>query len=314
MMLSSTITFLVLFALEVIRADEVFIGCYSYPEVLNGTSMEPMSSSDVNCFLHCIASDWLYAYSHFEPSAERGTDKYCLCSNDAPSVVNMVGDSVLCTAEENSVVSVSANVPRWRWTGGENGVCWGISSGSTTLFHSVTTALECISICTRYALVVYDDNSNPSGCWCEGFRWWEETFPTTCGFNVAFPYEFKFWETQPSNVVRRKARERRKVEVKEVKWTLCPDGKKACNIMDGKGLSYECIDPDTELESCGGCLHGEFSTHRNEIEGLASGVDCTILPGTSPSGVTCMSGRCTAMICESNYRLSNGHCVPVITE
>ncbi|WWD01611.1 hypothetical protein V866_008556 [Kwoniella sp. B9012] len=313
MMLSSTLTFLVLFTLHVIRADEIFIGCYSYPDVLNGTSMELMPSSDVNCFLYCIASDWLYAYSHFEPSAEGGTDKYCLCSNDAPSVVNMVGDAVLCTAEENSVVSVSANVPRWRWTGGENGVCWGISNGSPTLFHPVTTALECISTCTRYALVVYDDNSNPSGCWCEGFRWWEETFPTTCGFNVAFPYEFKFWDTQPSNVVRRRDRERREAEARK-HYSLCPDGKRACNVMDSEGLSYECIHTDTELESCGGCLHGEFGIHRNDIEGYPSGVDCTTLPGTSPSGVTCMAGRCTASICVTNYRLVNELCVAVIPE
>ncbi|OCF55215.1 hypothetical protein L486_07328 [Kwoniella mangroviensis CBS 10435] len=151
----------------------------------------------------------------------------------------MVGDAVLCTAEENSVVSVSADVPRWRWTGSENGVCWGISSGSPTLSHSVTTALECISICTRYAVVIYDDNSNPSGCWCEGYRWWEETFPTTRGFNVAFPYEFKFWETQPSNVVRQRDRERRESNARKADWWLCPDGKKACTIMDGEGLSYE---------------------------------------------------------------------------
>nr|XP_018264050.1 uncharacterized protein I303_03928 [Kwoniella dejecticola CBS 10117]OBR86208.1 hypothetical protein I303_03928 [Kwoniella dejecticola CBS 10117] len=266
------IYFLAALAIEVARADELFIGCFSYPDVLGGQQMELMPSSDISCFNHCIASDWPYAFDRVVPRTDGGVDRYCLCSVEAPSPESMVGNADACRANDPSVVTVTANVPRWRWTDDLDRVCWGVNGGSPSLYHPVNNAVECIGICTRYALVVYKDDGSPPGCWCEGYRWWEETAPVTCGFNVAFTYEYKFWETQPSGIARRQARAKRLLEERK-DTSLCPGGKTACNILDGDGLSFECIDTDAELESCGGCLYGEFGTRCHTNKPSVTGVE-----------------------------------------
>ncbi|WWC69642.1 uncharacterized protein I206_103585 [Kwoniella pini CBS 10737] len=311
-MLSAIIAyFIITLVISATKADEVFIGCYSYPGVLEGQTMEKMPSADISCFNHCIASDWPYTLDRVVPRNDGGLDRYCLCSVEAPSVEFMVGNADLCSANDPSVVTVSANVPRWRWTDDLDRTCWGVDGGSPSLYHPVNNALECINICSRYALVVYKDNNSPPGCWCEGFRWWEETIPVTCGFNVAFTYEFKFWETQPSSVAKRQAREKR-LSKPENSRSYCLNGMKACNILNGEGLSYECIDVSTELESCGGCLHGEFGKYLNKTSQSVTGIDCTSLPGVTLSGVTCSDGVCVSSSCEEGYALHNGACVATL--
>lgn len=74
---------------------------------------------------------------------------------------------------------------------------------------------------------------------------------------------------------------------------VCPTGKRRCPV----GLSgWECIDTQTDLESCGAC------------PGQSGGVDCSVLAGTG--AVECKDGVCLVLSCLTDYDLSkNGTCV-----
>lgn len=74
--------------------------------------------------------------------------------------------------------------------------------------------------------------------------------------------------------------------------------------IDTKLGSYECIDIETNLESCGGCVpHGE-------TEGPDGGKDCTAIEHMS--AVKCVSGKCTVGACRSGYAISadKNSCIP----
>ncbi|KAF9015172.1 hypothetical protein BDQ17DRAFT_1294748 [Cyathus striatus] len=82
----------------------------------------------------------------------------------------------------------------------------------------------------------------------------------------------------------------RKREFKSRAVSLCPTGLDACPI---KGLTtgdYECLDTDSELESCGGCTS------------LGKGQDCTTIPGAWNVG--CERGSCIVYSCAGGFVLS----------
>ncbi|GAA6015768.1 hypothetical protein JCM8202_001111 [Rhodotorula sphaerocarpa] len=62
---------------------------------------------------------------------------------------------------------------------------------------------------------------------------------------------------------------------------ICPASQIACEV--GASAGFECIDPQTNLEQCGGCLAD------------GTGVDCTAIHGAET--VSCESGRCIVMSC-----------------
>lgn len=61
--------------------------------------------------------------------------------------------------------------------------------------------------------------------------------------------------------------------------TACPSSSSPSNPSSA---GYECLDPRTELQSCGGCAT------------LGEGMDCTAIPGAM--GVGCQDGQC--VVCE----------------
>ncbi|GAA96541.1 uncharacterized protein L969DRAFT_88149 [Mixia osmundae IAM 14324] len=104
-----------------------------------------------------------------------------------------------------------------------------------------------------------------------------------------------------------KAKARKKRDL--AKETLCPTGESACPIAGshtyqfasvfldkldstsamsiGDGLAWECIDPTSQIDSCGGCAaRGE-------------GTDCTSIPHSR--GVGCHKGTCTVFSCVDGF-------------
>ncbi|KWU45807.1 hypothetical protein RHOSPDRAFT_28684 [Rhodotorula sp. JG-1b] len=73
---------------------------------------------------------------------------------------------------------------------------------------------------------------------------------------------------------------------------LCPSGETACPIFPRMG-TYECIDTQIELQSCGGCAS------------KGNGEDCTAIKGAQ--GVTCQSGKCFVYSCEPGYTLDESY-------
>ncbi|KIM44098.1 hypothetical protein M413DRAFT_68475, partial [Hebeloma cylindrosporum] len=72
----------------------------------------------------------------------------------------------------------------------------------------------------------------------------------------------------------------------------CAPGMTACPIV-GRAHSWECVDTENDLESCGGCVVSSSLTHQ------ADGVDCTAIQGSSD--VSCFRGQCVVHQCEPGY-------------
>ncbi|GAA5905424.1 hypothetical protein JCM5296_003713 [Sporobolomyces johnsonii] len=77
---------------------------------------------------------------------------------------------------------------------------------------------------------------------------------------------------------------------------VCPASKTACPLSNGR-LGYECVDTESNLEQCGGCVS----------EG---GIDCSALPGVD--SVSCISGICQIHECadDHTYHFHKRACVP----
>lgn len=75
---------------------------------------------------------------------------------------------------------------------------------------------------------------------------------------------------------------------------LCPAGLAACPI-EGRGeFQYECLDSQSDLQSCGGCAS------------MGTGEDCTAIPGARWMG--CRVGKCEVYSCKAGWKLNKGRC------
>ncbi|KAF8314190.1 hypothetical protein DL93DRAFT_2080261 [Clavulina sp. PMI_390] len=67
--------------------------------------------------------------------------------------------------------------------------------------------------------------------------------------------------------------------------------------------AYECLDVQTNLESCGGCVAPyTLGLSKGEIESLVPGVDCTAQEGVSD--VECLRGACVVKKCRKGWELA----------
>ncbi|OCF54238.1 hypothetical protein L486_08151 [Kwoniella mangroviensis CBS 10435] len=116
----------------------------------------------------------------------------------------------------------------------------------------------------------------------------------------------------PSGIVRRKVQ----VPISTVPVVLgapedlarCPSQQIACPISPmslaevqtvSADTPYECITPQEDLYSCGGCAT------------LGTGQDCTAIPGVL--SVSCAVGQCNVYSCKAGFTLSSdGECLPNI--
>ncbi|WWD03876.1 hypothetical protein V865_001932 [Kwoniella europaea PYCC6329] len=132
-----------------------------------------------------------------------------------------------------------------------------------------------------------------------------------CGPNVWSTFQHTsgdFVANAPSGFVKRQ-KQLRKKRLSLEKYEYCPARLKACKVP-GDELAFECLNVNTELESCGGCLYGDYGVGLN-APGRSYGIDCTSLPGVAMGAITCTSGQCTAFACEEGYELTreNSTCV-----
>lgn len=75
----------------------------------------------------------------------------------------------------------------------------------------------------------------------------------------------------------------------------CPVGMTHCSILFGKRTITECLNIQTNLESCGGCI------------GEGNGVDCSTLAGVN--AIACVGGSCLASSCLRGYSLNGTTCI-----
>ncbi|KAJ7302353.1 hypothetical protein DFH08DRAFT_945690 [Mycena albidolilacea] len=75
----------------------------------------------------------------------------------------------------------------------------------------------------------------------------------------------------------------------------CSEGYTACGVPGAGAKSWDCIDTQTDLESCGGCPYSDLS-YPSPL-----GKDCTLISGVSD--VACVKGHCVVHKCISGYDL-----------
>lgn len=80
--------------------------------------------------------------------------------------------------------------------------------------------------------------------------------PGTCVTGNYFLFDVIPVPVPSATPQRRRAAARRAREYLARKHPFCPPRTRACVVDSGAG--YECIDTETELESCGGCLDAEL--------------------------------------------------------
>lgn len=82
----------------------------------------------------------------------------------------------------------------------------------------------------------------------------------------------------------------------------CPLGYDRCALPTG---GFDCIDVNSDLESCGGCP----SYDDDDDSENARGVDCSVLPGVA--SVACVQGECRVESCLRKHRLVHNACLPL---
>ncbi|KAJ7021464.1 hypothetical protein C8F04DRAFT_1314359, partial [Mycena alexandri] len=83
----------------------------------------------------------------------------------------------------------------------------------------------------------------------------------------------------------------------------CYEGFTACKVPGYSENSWECVDVQNDLESCGGCSY-DLST--------SSGRDCSAIPGVSD--VSCIKGQCVVHKCMTGYDTDDKHSQCVYSE
>ncbi|WVW79563.1 hypothetical protein I302_101532 [Kwoniella bestiolae CBS 10118] len=165
---------------------------------------------------------------------------------------------------------------------------------------------QCFAACANEGSVMFNPYSNAPtfGCRCNNAYAIDGAGnEVTCGTYTWYTFTHSM-EATASGLARRMMKERL-MQLKRESQTLCPQGSKACTVPGS--ASYECIDTRSELESCGGCLHGEYQATSN----VTLGTDCSTLPGVALGAITCSDSQCEAFACKTGYELVSGLCVPI---
>ncbi|WVW83491.1 hypothetical protein I302_105512 [Kwoniella bestiolae CBS 10118] len=230
------------------------------------------------------------------------------------AVIN-VADSAACAT---SCLNRPSPPPLYSYFNIDSGRC--TCSDSQETLPSTGTAADTAGTCSAgqysncqsYGELLYRASSRQCFCFNAGGITFENNPPVACGLNtVSFFHYSHPAGSRASYGARRRADMNRLGETwvplegaPEVPDTAyCPRGMRPC-MTELTSQSYECIDTDWELESCGGCINGAM----NDVN-RTSGMDCTTMPGVSVGGSTCSNGVCKAYRCNEGWRLKNGKCV-----
>ncbi|OBZ77311.1 Protein priA [Grifola frondosa] len=82
--------------------------------------------------------------------------------------------------------------------------------------------------------------------------------------------------------------------------STCNSYETVCGVYGGGPYGFECLDVDSELESCGGCIiPNPFSLASNL---RVSGRDCTTISGVHD--VSCVAGRCMVQSCAIGWTIN----------
>nr|XP_031861784.1 uncharacterized protein CI109_002613 [Kwoniella shandongensis]KAA5528856.1 hypothetical protein CI109_002613 [Kwoniella shandongensis] len=301
------------------------VGCITTSGgTLNGHTNLGLRVTDLlTCQNTCAQGGFSYAY--FQLSLATGNN--CNCGNDnnfvsadafvsASTAGACVGANLALVVNVKSAFQATGCLAPGSLVGGIIGTLTGGLLGVT-----VNNPGACFSRCTLatsvYVVPYKILNLTPAyGCVCGGPGGsLDNNALVQCGLGT---YQ-KFTRSAAalaSGLVRKKreitlnAEQIKRNEIVARKWD-CPSGMRACNVH-GVADAWECVDPASDLESCGGCTYGDYDHQTvfsaNETA-IPTGFDCTALPGVLKARITCTSGQCEAFACRRGWYLSGGDCL-----
>ncbi|WWD20990.1 hypothetical protein CI109_105471 [Kwoniella shandongensis] len=238
-------------------------------------------------------------YSYYKPAViSDGSPATCYCSDTPPGEYYTTsegtdGNGACYTTDYTTWVTAST----YTFSG-----CYADLGPSTTFSQFESIGIvdgpeQCLRACVDYPVAVM--GSGEGGllqCAC-GPQSADFSGPSACAGGSLFTYRHAAGTSVNSQFAKRQLRERL-VREKSSRRGVCPSPMTACKV-DGVLNSFECINTNEELESCGGCAKGEFND-----ELATNGVDCTSLPNVARGGVTCRAGRCEAFACKAGFTLA----------
>ncbi|WVF72445.1 hypothetical protein IAT40_007260 [Kwoniella sp. CBS 6097] len=280
----------------------------------HGLRWATLPSGQTSCVRYCLDREttWTYYYTDYLP--ETGVTKYCACADYGPYIFQAARDERTCPiasppVRARSDIEAYELMPDWDFQG-----CYHFKAPSGIRVDDDLPTCEDYCKDHQYLLRRYF----PSGemeCTCVDTSdlWGGQALSFCAQASEEEPAsDFYVYSHRrlPSAAVRRAERERARRN--NMDHAICPDDMTACNVLGGHGLSYECLDVQQELESCGGCLHGGFRTHSDQRPAnTPQGVDCTRSLGVDPRGITCEQGKCVTYSCDDGYVLADGTCIPL---
>ncbi|WVQ94730.1 hypothetical protein IAU59_001810 [Kwoniella sp. CBS 9459] len=199
-----------------------------------------------------------------------------------------------------------------------------LAPGNLASFTSCFTACNSFTFAYIRPITTPLDQPNMFNCTCANINLGASPPQTQvpCGPNTWFGYSHPI--VTPSSFVKRQ--ERRAALLKrsqEEEQVYCPLGTTACRVASPFRVQaddsisqagpegsegYECIDTASELESCGGCMYGEYGGNATVLTVAKRGTDCSAIAGAALGATTCSNGHCEIFACEEDYTLKEGRC------
>ncbi|WVW78854.1 hypothetical protein I302_100817 [Kwoniella bestiolae CBS 10118] len=304
------------------QAASTFVGCVLQATVALTADYATRTASQSACNTRCIgqrAQNPSIQYSYFVAGTLLGNNCYCdsigsytaasayiLPSGDTTTDCSALGVGLnlglLATATDltttfefqgctNTLTGVVINLAQGTILGGaivqDPQACFQRCAGNLNAYF-IPIVPSITAIAPTYGCVC-----DPSGPGALG----------ACGLLTFFKYTHSASASQQAQARKRA----QKALESERRKSFCP-GKMTSCLIPGVEDSWECVDPQSDLESCGGCAHGEY-TSDGPSNSTATGLDCTNMPGVLRGGSTCTNGECVAFACKRKWTLLDGKCV-----
>lgn len=308
------LTALFLFATSVIAQGrpgvtrgQIFFGCYTARPTGTGTAEQSLvqaanSASFAGCLTNCgaLATPQIFGYWQASTSA-------CWCGNLLQLPQSQQTSNAPCPTAQWTYGRVSTTFTTYGTSPCRTFANVGLAASAYT---QVAGPLSCHRQCrsNRFAYMWGDtSNGNRWRCACSDTARVSQTQQQTCTAGNVFVFEHSPL-AQASALDRKKKRDELTL-AQQAYVSLCPNEMIACTVPGIDG-AYECLDPSAELESCGGCLHGQL--HNNgTLDYSSPGSDCSA-SRASLGAATCTNGKCEYTACQKGYELLEGYCMPIL--
>lgn len=291
---------------EGVTRGQIFFGCYTARPTGSANQPAPIqaanSASFAGCLNNCGALSTPQLFGYWQQSTN-----LCWCGSLLQFPQSQQTSNAPCPTAQWTYGRVSTT-----FTTFGTSPCRSFANVNyaASAYTQVAGPVSCHRQCrsNRFAYFWGDTaNGNVWRCACSNDVRVSQTQAFTCAAGSVFVFEHSPL-AQASALDRKKKRDDLLV-AEQALVSLCPGGMAACTVPGIDG-AYECLDTSSELESCGGCLHGQLYSN-GTLDYSGPGSDCTAA-GAAMGAATCINGQCQVTHCQEGYELLEGYCLPIL--